>query len=491
MEGVHIHEVDARHLEDGLKLIAQHIAENKDVIILLTHYRELRHTKHWIDYPLLGQILGVRVGLKEDLPMLLKQKHEMEPTTIHDVEAFVHGAVVETLHHAPNDYGDNLSDKIDRFLTNRWIGFPILIIVLGLMFRLTFLLGDPIQEWLDSGVTALHDWLYTVLPAGWTQSLLADGVVVGVGSLATALPNIIILFTMLSLMEESGYMERVAYLMDGVMHKLGLHGRSFIPMLMGFDCNVPAIMAAKDIKDPKERSLTMLMVPFMSCSGRLPVYILFISTFFHSHQALVLSGLYLIGILLSFAFALLMKNTRWFKSKKDDHVNELPALRMPTAKAVVGRVWFRVSDFLKKISTVVLCASIIIWVLEYFPSQDLNDLENSYLATIGHWMAPIMAPLGFDWRLSVCLLTGIPAKEAIASTFAILFNNGIGSVGLSSATAFGFMVFTLLYFPCIATMATLRKELGRKWAAFSMVQSLVLAWVAAWIVQITANLLIC
>lgn len=485
----HVHELDARHLEEGLRLIAEHIREERDVVIVLTHYPEFRRTNHWIDYRLLGEILGVRLGLKEDLPMLLQQEHSLMPTTIHDIEAFVHGAVVETLHHAPNDYGDSLGDKVDRLLTNRWIGFPVLALVLGLVFKLTFMLGDPIGDWLDEGVLLLHDWLYTIIPDGWTQSLLADGIVLGVGSLATALPNIVILFFMLSIMEESGYMERVAYLMDGLLHRLGLHGRSFIPMLMGFDCNVPAIMAAKDIHDPKERSLTMLMVPYMSCSARLPVYILFISVFFHDSKALVLASLYAMGVVCSFMFALIMKNTRWFYSPQDDHVNELPAFRMPTARAIAGHIWFRASDFLKKISTVVLCASVIIWALEYFPAQNLEHLEDSYLAVVGHWIEPLMQPLGFDWRLSVCLLTGIPAKEAIAATFAILYGNDIAGMGLTAATAYGFLVFTLLYFPCIATVATLRKELGRKWALFSVFNSLVLAWVAAFAVQVIAYLI--
>ena len=482
VDGTHIHEIDARHLEEALPMVAEHILHVQDVIILLSHYAEFRRTRHWIDYHLLGELLGVRVGLKEDLPMLMRQPHTARPTTIHDIDGFVRGAIQETLHHAPNDYGDTITDRVDRFLTNRWIGFPILAVVLAIVFKCTFLFGDPLGDLIDEGISALHDWLYVVMPQGWLVSLLADGIVAGVGSLLTALPNIIILFFFLSLMEDSGYMSRVAFLMDKVMHRLGLHGRSFIPMLMGFDCNVPAIMAAKDIRDNKERALTMLMVPFMSCSARLPVYVLFIGAFFPNNKGLVLMSLYLMGILCSFIFAFIMKNTVWFRSPSDDHVTELPLFAMPTARGIAGHIWYRVSDFLKKITTVVLFASIIIWALEYFPTGNLESMESSWLASIGHFIEPLMSPLGFDWRMSVCLLTGIPAKEAIAATFAILFGGNITGMEMSAASAYAFLVFTLLYFPCVATVATLSKEVGRKWAAFSIINSLILAWVMSFII---------
>ena len=293
-------------------------------------------------------------------------------------------------------------------------------------------------------------------------------------------------------MEDTGYMARVAFLTDGLMHRLGLHGRSFIPMLMGFDCNVPAIMAAKDIPDPKERALTMLMVPFMSCSARLPVYVLFISIFFADHKALVLMSLYLLGILCSFIFALIMKHTRWFRKPEVDMVNELPDFHLPSAKSILGHIWYRVSDFLHKISTIVLFASIIIWALEYFPSGDLQMLEESWLAAIGQWIEPVMRPLGFDWKLSVCLMTGLPAKEAIGSTFAMLYgaNSAAAAMSLTPVSAYAFLVFTLLYFPCVATIATIRRELNWKWATFTVVNSVVLAWVVAFLVNVIGNMII-
>lgn len=484
IDGTHVHEIDARHLEDGLRLTAEHLRDEVDVVVVLSHYHELRRTQHWIDYPLLGELLGVRVGLVEDLPMLLRQPHNGRPHAIRDLDAFVAGAVRETFHHAPNDYGDTFTQKLDHFLTNRWIGFPVLAVVLAVVFKLTFVLGDPIGDWMELGVNFLYSELYRLLPSGWLVSLLADGVVLGVGSLLTALPNIFILFFFLSIMEETGYLARVAYLMDRVMHVVGLHGRSFIPMLMGFDCNVPAIMAARGIRDPKERMLTMLMVPFMSCSARLPVYILFIDAFFPAHKAIVLGSLYLLGVVCSFVFALIMKNTKWFRAPEDDHVTELPNYTLPTWQAIWGHVWFRVADFLKKVSTIVLSASVLIWALEFFPAGDLEHIETSWLASIGQFIEPIMQPLGMDWKMSVCLLTGVPAKEAIAATFAILYGSDIASIPLPRATVYAFLVFTLLYFPCVSTIATIRREINRRWAVFSVVNSLLLAWLMAFVVHL-------
>ena len=285
-------------------------------------------------------------------------------------------------------------------------------------------------------------------------------------------------------------MAREAYLMDKIMHGVGLHGRSFIPMLMGFGCNVPAIMAAKDIQNPKDRVLTMLMVPFMSCSARLPVYMLFVDTFFASHKALVMISLYAIGIALSILFAIIMKHTPWFRQDEEDTVNELPEFKRPRARNTAAHIWERVADYLQKICTVILWASIIIWALEYFPTQDLNDLEHSYLASIGQFVSPIMEPLGFDWKMSVCLLTGLPAKEAIVSTLAILYNGDLTMAGFTPVTAFAFLVFVLLYFPCVATIATLRREAGRQWAWFTVFHSLALAWLVSFLIYQIGNLFV-
>lgn len=493
--------VDSTDLERSLLLTPHIIDEQEKIVMVFNRYDLLKETGHVLDLDTMRLQMGVPMALVsaskgqgiEDTLRLLEKTH-MQPFSAdhpvyhawdqHDDDAYaayVHGVLMQTLMHPKNDR-HSLLEKIDRILTNKWMGFPILAIILGVAFECTFLLGEPLQAIMQMGIDALYSLCMRLLPEGWLCSLLGDGIIQGVGSLLTALPNIIILFFFLSLMEDSGYMARVAYLMDGVMHRLGLHGRSFIPMLMGFDCNVPAIMAAKDIKDPKDRALTMLMVPFMSCSARLPVYILFIDAFFAEHKALVLLSLYLLGILISFAFAFIMKKTRWFRKPADDMVNELPAFRLPTWRSIGGHIWYRVSDFLKKISTVVLCASAIIWALEYFPAGDLEHLESSWLATIGQLIEPLMRPLGFDWRMSVCLLTGLPAKEAIASTFAILFDGDVSATTLTSIGAYAFLVFTLLYFPCVATIATIRREINWKWALFTVINSIVVAWLAAFVV---------
>jgi len=228
------------------------------------------------------------------------------------------------------------------------------------------------------------------------------------------------------------------------------------------------------------------MVPFMSCSARLPVYILFISVFFQDHKALVLASLYLLGMVMSFFFALVMKHTPWFRTPDTDTINELPRFRLPSWHVIGSHLWYRVKDFLQKISTVVLCASVVIWALEYFPAGDLNQMDSSWLAMIGKAIEPVMAPLGFDWKMSVCLLTGLPAKEAIASTFAILYNGDLSAAAFTPVSAYAFLVFTLLYFPCVATISTIRKEINWKWSTFTVVHSLLLAWVMAWLVNLVA-----
>lgn len=430
-------------------------------------------------------------------------------------EGFVNGALVETLRHSDDNSDHTFIQKLDSLLTNRWLGLPLLLLVLFFVFQATFVLGAFPQQWIDAGINSLAGWLHGMMPDGWFGNMLIDGVVMGVGAVLAFLPNIIILFFFLSMLEDSGYMSRAAFVMDKIMHRIGLHGSSFIPMLIGFGCNVPAIMAAKSIDNKKNRALTMLMIPFMSCSARLPVYMLFVSAFFVKYKALVMVSIYVIGILFSILFAFVMKQTRFFRQEQDDYVSELPPFRKPTLRNTGAHIWERTADYLKKISTVILAASVIIWALEYFPADKTHngvDKENSYLAMIGQGMEPIMQPLGFDWKMNVCILTGLPAKEAIVSTMGILYRvddtNGTDALAeamrkevyasgpragqhvFTPAVSWAFMLFVLLYFPCIATIATLRRELGRGWAAFTVVHSLLLAWVVAFVVfQVLSRLL--
>ena len=381
---------------------------------------------------------------------------------------FVAGALQETVIHGGDDSDHSFAMKLDSILTSRWLGFPILILVLLAVFQCTFTLGAYPQEWIEAGVNALCGWLKEILAPGWFTDMLTDGIVQGVGSVLAFLPNIVIMFFFLSLLEDSGYMARAAFLMDKIMHLVGLHGRSFIPMLIGFGCNVPAIMAARQIENPRDRTLTMLMIPFMSCSARLPVYLLFVSAFFADFKALVMIGLYATGIILSILFAFIMKQTKWFRMRDEDYVSGLQPYRKPTWR---------------------------------HPGNPIS--EESFLAMIGKAVSPVMEPLGFDWKMNVSLLTGLPAKEAIVSTMGILYHTDSNEYEyrklatflreeqiFTPATSWAFMLFVLLYFPCVATISTLRKEIGGGWAAFTVVNSLVLAWVMAFLANTFIGFLI-
>ena len=507
--------VDSTRLEESLMLTPHIIDEQQKIVLAIGRYDLLLKTDHSLNLPKLEQLIGVptcrvSVRLNYGLPNcldILETTIRKPASTAHPIyhlrdqgdedtyRAYVHGILTETLTHAKDDKHQTRLERIDKVLTNPWLGFPIMMAILYFVFWCTFTLGAYPQQWIADGIDALSEWLTFQLSTfnfqpSWWSSLLIDGVLQGVGAVLAFLPNIIILFFFISLMEDSGYMAREAYIMDTIMHRVGLHGRSFIPMLMGFGCNVPAIMAARDIQNPKDRVLTMLMVPFMSCSARLPVYMLFVDTFFERHKALVMISLYAIGICLSVIFAVIMKRTKWFKQDNDDTVNELPEFRIPKARNTAAHIWERVADYLQKICTVILWASIIIWALEYFPTQDLNDLEHSYLASIGQFVSPLLEPLGFDWKMSVCLLTGLPAKEAIVSTLAILYGGDISAAGFTPLTAFSFMLFVLLYFPCVATIATLRREAGKQWAWFTVFHSLALAWLVSFLVYQIGSLLV-
>ena len=482
----HIHVTYGKDVEEA-------IAKVIDVIVTLPDVRE-KYSKRYMAIRLLerpDEMLAllphsdalIRVAAEQRARLLYEYGKTAKEVIRHARRGFVHGALAETLTHAQNDTGHSIADKVDKILTNKWVGIPLIILVLYAVFECTFTLGSYPQTWITTGIEHLAEWIRSLLPTIWWSSLLIDGVLMGIGAVLAFLPNIIIMFFFLSLMEDSGYMARAAYTMDKIMHRIGLHGSSFIPMLMGFGCNVPAIMAAKDITNKKDRAITMMMVPFMSCSARLPVYLLFIGAFFAEQKAIVMLSLYILGILLSIAFAWVMQHTKAFRQPKHDYVSELPPYRRPTLRNTGLHIWERVADYLQKIPAVIIWASVIIWALTYFPTGNMADMEHSYLAMIGHWMEPVMRPLGFDWKMSVCLLTGLPAKEAIVSTMGILYPSDSALSAFTPSTAYAFMVFVLLYFPCVATISTLRKEIGAKWAWFSVAHSLVLAWVLSFLVH--------
>lgn len=436
---------------------------------------------------------------------------------------FVGGILLETLKVGANKMLDQ-NRKIDRILTHRIWGFPIFLLLMYLMFQATFTIGQYPMDWIEAGVEALGTWICSIMPEGALRDLLVDGILGGVGGVIVFLPNIVILYLFISLMEDTGYMARAAFIMDKVMHTMGLHGKSFIPMVMGFGCNVPAIMATRTIESRNSRMITMLVLPFMSCSARLPVYLLLAGAFFPHHAGLVIFVLYFTGILLAVVSALLFK--RYFFANEDTpFVMELPPYRLPTPLSVLLHMWTKAKQYLSKMGGIILFASIIIWALGYFPritpsehslpttpqteiSQDLSDevlskmeqQEYSYIGRIGHMIEPVFRPLGYDWRMGVALLSGAAAKEIVVSTMGVLYSGDSEDVGALSeklvnakdargepmydpVVMFSFMIFVLCYFPCIATLVAIGKESGSyRWAIFSAFYTVALAWVLGFLV---------
>ncbi len=440
----------------------------------------------------------------EEIARLEKMFGTKSETIIADAKyAFVRGALKETYKPAekpcqPKGY------SADKILTNKWLGIPLFLFFMWAMFQLTFTLSAYPMEWIEAGVGALGELIGGAMADGMVKDLLVDGVIGGVGGVIVFLPNIIILFFCISLMEDTGYMARAAFIMDKAMHRIGLHGRSFIPMLMGFGCGVPAIMATRTLDNKKDRILTMLIVPFMSCSARLPVYVLFISAFFARHQGLIMLSIYAIGVLIAVLSAMGL-NKIFFKKADVSFVMELPPYRVPTLRNIGRHTWNKSVQYLTKMGTVILAASVIIWALGYFPRAaelpEARQMENSYIGRIGHAIEPALSPLGYDWKIGVSLITGLAAKEIVISSMGVLYQadpeSDETSAGLQKKlreqtftsgpheghrvftplVAYSFMIFILIYFPCIAALSAIRREAGWRWALFSAIYSTALAWV--------------
>ncbi|MBR2451798.1 MAG: ferrous iron transport protein B [Rikenellaceae bacterium] len=428
-------------------------------------------------------------------------------TTVSDAKyGFIAGALEETMTEPTRDTSRS-TRRIDRLVANKWLGFPLFLFIVWLMFYTTFTLGAYPQEWIERGFALLGEWVGDVLPDGPLRSLLVDGIIGGVGSVAVFLPNILILYLFISLMEDSGYMARAAFIMDKVMHRMGLHGKSFIPLIMGFGCNVPAIMATRTIESHSSRLITVLISPFMSCSARLPVYILLAGTFFPQYASLILVGLYLCGILVAGITARVLRAVKFGKDETP-FVMELPPYRIPSFWATMRHMWDKCEQYMRKIGTVVLLATIVVWFLGYYPRVDESVLattpnpvemqqEQSFVGHIGRAIEPVMSPLGLDWRASVALLTSIPAKELVVSTLGVLYDTDTegclegalrASDTFTPASALAFMVFILLFFPCIATVATIRSETrSNGWAAFTVLYNTAVAWLLAWLTYVVAS----
>lgn len=425
---------------------------------------------------------------------------DCESAIINAKYGFISGALNET-YTEPKRKNSGLTNILDPIVTNKFLGYPIFILFMWLMFECTFVLGAYPQEWLETGVELLNNYLSGILPAGPMTDLLLDGIISGVGGVLVFLPNILILYFFISLMEDSGYLSRAAFIMDKIMHKMGLHGKSFVPMLMGFGCNVPAIMATRTLESKHSRLITMLVIPFMSCTARLPVYVLFSKIFFPEHASIVMLSLYVLGILVAVISARIFKR---FMINGDDtpFVMELPPYRVPTLKSAIHHMWEKSVQYLKKMGTLILFASIIIWALGYFPmAKDENvtaseQLEQSYIGRIGKFIEPVIEPLGYNWKMGIGIVAGLPAKELVVSTLSVLYtdseeepteeNNALISAmknDFTPATALSYLVFILLCFPCIATIMAIKSESGSwKWALFSALYTTSVAWIIAFVI---------
>ena len=496
----HIHINHGPELERSIDAVKLVISENENIrhkystrflsIKLLENDKDLEGMVKTL--PNGGKILEVRDREKQRIREVMNEDSEQAIT---DAKyGFISGALRET-------FVDNHQDKermtrvIDAIVTHRIWGFPIFFLFMFLMFEVTFVLGAYPQDWIESLVNVIGTFISNNMAEGPLKDLLIDGIIGGVGGVIVFLPNILILYLFISLMEDSGYMARAAFIMDKIMHKMGLHGKSFIPLIMGFGCNVPAVLASRTIENRKSRLVTILINPLMSCSARLPIYLLLVGVFFPHHASLVLLSIYSLGIILAVVMARLFSR---FLVKGDDtpFVMELPPYRMPTSKAIFRHTWEKGAQYLRKMGGVIMVASIIIWVLGYYPrpseSMDLaQQQENSYIGRIGKAIEPAIEPLGFDWKLGIGILSGVGAKELVVSSLGVLYADDAEAdettlaqrLPITPLVAYGYMVFILLYFPCVATLAAIRQEAGGwKWAAFAAAYTTVLAWIMSFAV---------
>lgn len=437
----------------------------------------------------------IRVRDKEAGRIRLSMNEDSEQAITDAKYGFITGALKET-YTEKNQNTEMFTRIVDSIVTHKIWGFPIFFVFLYLMFECTFVFGEYPKGWIEWLVEQIASLAETFMPAGPLKDLIVDGIIGGVGGVIVFLPNILLLYIFISFMEDSGYMARAAFIMDKIMHKMGLHGKSFIPLIMGFGCNVPAIMASRIIESRKSRLVTILINPLISCSARLPIYLVMIGAFFPSKASLVLLSIYVTGILLAVLMARIFSR---FIVRGDDapFVMELPPYRMPTAKSVLRHTWEKGAQYLKKMGGIIMIASVIIWFLGYYPNHDAysttaEQQENSYIGQIGKAIEPVIEPLGFDWKMGIGILSGIGAKELVVSTLGVLYTNDddIESVDLADRipitplVAYGYMLFVLIYFPCIATVAAIKNESGSwKWAAFTICYTTLLAWIVAFLVH--------
>ena len=439
----------------------------------------------------------------------LGEEEDIETAFANQKYGFISGALRETF--TPGRTGkSDITKHIDEIVTHRILGYPVFFALMWLMFYCTFSLGQYPQEWIGSLVGFVGRMVQHIMPDGALKDMIAEGIIGGVGSVIVFLPNIMILYLFISFMEDSGYLARAAFIMDKVMHKIGLHGKSFIPLIMGFGCNVPAVMATRTIESRSSRLITMLIIPFTSCSARLPIYILFIGTFFPAHSGSIMFGLYMLGIALAVLTARLVRS-RMFKVDETPFVMELPPYRLPTMNATLSHMWEKCAQYLRKMGGLILVASIVVWFLSYYPRQAEGEstethYANSYIGRIGRFCEPVFAPLGLDWKASVSVVSGVAAKEIMVSTIGVLYAEGgeeeatdekpadlperlAASGDFDTASVLALLVFTLLYFPCLATISAIASEGGWRWATASALYNTAVAWVCAFAVYHLVHLL--
>ena len=487
----HIHLNHGKYIEQAIDDVKKEIQKNEQIrykystrfLAIKLLEKDSKIETQVKDLPNGEDIIKIRDNAAE---LILKETREDSETAIMNAKyGIIHGAMKEAGCEEGNKTDTyQLTHVLDAIITNKYIGFPLFFIFLYLMFEITFTLGQYPMDWIESGVNLISEFMRSIMPDGPLKAMVIDGAIAGVGAVIVFLPQILILYFIISFMEDSGYMARAAFIMDKVMHKMGLHGKSFIPLIMGFGCNVPAVMATRTIENRRSRLITILVLPLMSCSARLPIYIMIIGTFFAvKYQSLIMISLYVIGI----AMAVLMSRifSKWLiKGDDTPFVMELPPYRFPTAKAILRHTWEKGKQYLKKMGGIILVASLIVWALGYFPHNEQlsnqEQKEQSYIGVIGKSIEPIFRAQGFDWKLDVSLVAGVGAKEIIASTMGVLYadddnvsnesekyqilNKKMQADGITPLIAFSYLLFVLIYFPCIATIAAIKSETGSwKW----------------------------
>ena len=502
----HIHINHGAELEKSIKRLQTVLYGNEDIRSQYsTRYLAIKYleTDKDVEKTLAGipEIKALQQARAEEETRIRELLDTSAESAIVDAKyAFIQGALAETYEkYQAERPRRTLTDKIDAVVTNQWAAFPIFVLLLWFIFWATFTIGQYPMDWIDAAVAWIGEKVGALMADGWVKDLIVDGVIAGVGSVLVFLPNIMILYFFISIMEDSGYMARAAFIVDKLMHRIGLHGKSFIPMVMGFGCNVPAIMATRSIESRKSRLVTIAIIPFMSCAGRLPIFVLFAGAFFPSSPATALLGIYLLGIVLAILSALILS-----KFVKDDDlpfVMELPPYRIPTAKATWRHTWEKGKQYLEKMATTILLFSVAIWLLGYFPRHEeattAYQQEHSYIGMLGKAIEPVNEPLGFNWKMDVGLLAGVGAKELVISTMGVMYAQdgeeyeGLGSeedtqlqAALKStvptAAALAFMVFVLLYFPCIATFVAIKNETHSWWWAILLaLYTILVAWLCA------------